>query len=139
MEGVTFRSEIEALQPDALIGFFEGWPDPPSPETHLEILRNSWAVELACEQATGQVVGFVNAISDGFYSAYIPLLEVLPSYRGRGIGQALVRRLLDRCASFYMVDVCCDEDVAPFYARFGMIPVRGMCARSFDCQSGVTG
>ncbi len=28
------------------------------------------------------VVGFVNALSDGRLSAYIPLLEVLPDYRG---------------------------------------------------------
>ncbi|MDG2424891.1 MAG: GNAT family N-acetyltransferase [Phycisphaerales bacterium] len=137
MEGLIFRSGTQALGPEELVGFFEGWPDPPSPETHLEILRNSWAVELAREQTTGRVVGFINAISDGVYSAYIPLLEILPSHRGKGIGQELVRRLLKRCKGFYMVDVCCDEDVVPFYRRFGMIEVKGMCQRSFDFQSGV--
>ncbi len=32
----------------------------------------------------------------------------------------------------YMVDVCCDEDVAPFYERFGMSRLVGMALRSPD-------
>jgi ribosomal protein S18 acetylase RimI-like enzyme len=66
------------------------------------------------------VVGFVTAISDGVLSAYIPLLEVLPEYQGRGIGAELVRRLLDRLGGLYMVDLCCDEDVVGFYERLGL-------------------
>jgi ribosomal protein S18 acetylase RimI-like enzyme len=67
-----------------------------------------------------RVVGFVTAISDGVLSAYIPLLEVLPEFQGRGIGSELVRRLFDRLGDIYMVDVVCDESVVPFYARFGL-------------------
>jgi len=42
----------------------------------------------------GRVVGFVTAVSDGVVSAFLPLLEVLPEYQGRGIGSELVRRML---------------------------------------------
>jgi len=31
----------EGLMPEQIQGFFEGWPDPPSPETHLRLLANS--------------------------------------------------------------------------------------------------
>jgi ribosomal protein S18 acetylase RimI-like enzyme len=53
-------------------------------------------------------------------SAYIPLLEVLPDFQGRGIGKELTRRLLGALDGLYMVDVVCDEDVAPFYAALGL-------------------
>ena len=41
-------------------------------------------------ERSGQVVGFITAISDGVLSAYIPLLEVLPGWRSQGIGGELV-------------------------------------------------
>jgi ribosomal protein S18 acetylase RimI-like enzyme len=67
-----------------------------------------------------RVVGFVTAISDGVLSAYVPLLEVLPEYQGRGIGTELMRRLLARLEDLYMVDLCCDTDLEPFYRRLGL-------------------
>ena len=137
MNAASYRSTLDDLKASDLVGFFEGWPSPPSPEIHLRILRNSWAVELACDRRSGKVIGFVNAVSDGFYSAYIPLLEVLPAHRGCGIGHELVRRMMDRCSHFYMVDVCCDEAIQGFYAKFGMTPVQGMCYRNYASQSGV--
>ncbi len=119
-----------------LPGFFVDWPDPPSPETHLRILAGSDYVELAIDSATGQVVGFITAISDGVLSAYIPLLEVLPEYQGQGIGTELVRRLLDRLSHLYMIDLLCDPEVQPFYARLGMHQSTGMLLRNYANQSG---
>ena len=120
-------SEIVALQ---LTGFFEGWPDPPSPETHLRILQGSDHVVLALDSASDRVVGFVTAISDGVLSAYIPLVEVLPGYRGQGIGTELMRRMLARLESLYMVDLMCDPELEAFYRRFGMRPAVGMVLRN---------
>ena len=80
--------------------FCEFWPNPPSPETHLTILRQSFAAVVARDDWTSNVVGFVTAISDGILAAYIPLLEVLPAYRGRGIGTELMRRVLVQFGTF---------------------------------------
>ena len=85
-ETIVYTSQLEGIDAAALAGFFDGWPQPPSPETHLTILRGSGHVELAIDPSAGRVVGFVNAVGDGFFAASIPLLEVLPAYRGRGIG-----------------------------------------------------
>jgi ribosomal protein S18 acetylase RimI-like enzyme len=71
----------------------------------------------------------VSAISDGVLSAYIPLLEVLPEFRGRGIGTRLMRLVLERLEGFSMVDLSCDEDLVPFYLRFGMQETRAMSMR----------
>jgi GNAT superfamily N-acetyltransferase len=133
---VRYHDSLEGLTPDKLQGFFVGWPRPPSPETHLKLLRQSAHVILAVDDGTGAVVGFVNAISDGVLCAYIPLLEVLPAYQGRGIGSELVRRILERLADLYMIDVICDPDVQPFYERLGMRRATGMMQRNYQYQSG---
>lgn len=132
---IRYDDSLEDISADDLTGFFAGWPDPPSPEAHLRLLRGSGRVVLAIDDSTGHVVGFITAITDGVLSAYIPLLEVLPQYQGRGIGTELVRRMLG-VLDLYMVDVVCDPDVVPFYERFGMIPGTAMMSRRNDRQSG---
>ncbi len=84
------------------------------------------------------MVGFINAISDGVLSAYIPLLEVLPAYQGQGIGTELARRMLDKLRDLYMIDLLCDADLQPFYARLGMRPYTAMLFRNFDRQNGLS-
>jgi len=133
---IHYTSRPDNITPAQLQGFFVGWPNPPAPETHLRILQNSDEVVLALDEDTGQVVGYITAITDGVIAAYIPLLEVLPEYQGQGIGSELVRRMLDRLADFYMVDLLCDARLQPFYARFGMTPVTGMMLRRYDRQTG---
>jgi len=118
-------------------GFFVGWPHPPSPERHLEMLRGSDHVVLAL--ADGRVVGFVTAISDGVLSAYVPLLEVLPTHQGSGIGSELMRRVLAHLESLYMVDLCCDDDLEPFYRRLGLLTHdRSMGRRNYEALREVT-
>ena len=77
----------------------------------------------------GRVVGFITAISDGVLSAFIPLLEVLPEYQGRGIGSELVKRMLRELEDFYMVDLVCDPELESFYARFELILLTSMGMR----------
>lgn len=119
-----------------LCGFFVGWPTPPSQSTHFRLLTQSDFIELAVESESRRVVGFITAVSDGVLSAFIPLLEVLPAYQGKGIGSELVRRLLERLKGLYMVDLICDENVQPFYEQLGMNHASGMCLRRYKHQSG---
>lgn len=125
---ITYASTADAIAPDQLRGFFVGWPAAPSAERHLALLHGSHAVELAFDGDA--VVGFVTAVSDGVLSAFIPLLEVLPEYQHQGIGTELVRRLLGQIDDLYMVDLCCDADLEPFYNALGFETLeRGMGIR----------
>jgi GNAT superfamily N-acetyltransferase len=124
---VDYTTSLDGVAARDLEGFFEGWPSPPSPDEHLEILRGSDHVVLA--QADEAVVGFVTAITDGRLSAFIPLLEVRPSHRGHGVGSELVRQMLDALEGLYAVDVVCDAELRPFYERFGMVPLQAMALR----------
>ena len=134
---IAYTDSVKRISVDNLRGFFVGWPNPPSPQTHLRLLANSDHVVLAVDDETGNVVGFVTAISDGVLSACIPLLEVLPAYQRHGIGRELMRRMLDKLDGLYKVDVTCDRELEPFYARFGMIPAPCCMMRlDFERQSG---
>lgn len=133
---ITYTTSVEGLTAEQLTGFFVGWPTPPAPVTHLRLLKNSDHVVLAKDEATGQVIGFITAITDHVLFAYIPLLEVLPAYKGQGIGQELVRRMRAELDGIYSVDLLCDPDVQPFYDRTGMFRTVGMTAKNFAAQSG---
>ena len=135
MTDIKYIHSAENIEHLKLNGFFVDWPDSPSPQRHLDILRASHGVELAIDTSTNQVVGFINVISDGIYSAYIPLLEVLPAYQGQGIGKELLNRIVARYHHLYILDACCDESVEEFYASKDFIKVSGMVRRNFESQN----
>jgi GNAT superfamily N-acetyltransferase len=128
---IRYSTDISGLEARQLSdGFFEGWTRPIDPERHLRILRGSDHVVLALDD--DRVVGFMTAITDGVLAAFIPLLEVLPAYRGHGIGSELMRRMLDALAGYPDIDLSCDPQLEPFYARFGMQRGVGMYIRRPD-------
>ncbi len=133
---MRYQYSLEGISEEMLQGFFVGWPNPPQPSTHLRLLENSSQIVLAIDEEANLVVGFITSISDGVLSAYIPLLEVLPAYQKKGIGEELVRRMLDQLGDIYMVDVMCDVDLQPYYERFGMIKSTGMVYRNYHRQAG---
>lgn len=132
---VTYRDSLGPDRADDLHGFFVGWPQPPSPETHLAVLASSDHLVLAIDEPTGDVVGFITAISDGVLSAYISFLEVLPDYQRQGIGSELMRRLLRQLRVLYAIDLLCDPGLQSFYARLGMTPATGMTIRRHELAS----
>ena len=124
---ISYRTDLDGVTEADLAGFFVGWPRPPAEDRRLALLRGSSHVVLAWDG--DRLVGFVTALSDGVLMAYLPLLEVLPAYQAAGIGTALVDRVLGEIGELYGVDVCCDEDLVPYYARFGFQRVAGMVLR----------
>ena len=134
---IQYQTNTDNITPNMLTGFFVGWPNPPEPRTHLRILRGSSHIVLALNPNRSKVIGFITAISDGVSAAYIPHLEVLPEFQGRGIGRELVNRMIEQLNGIYMIDLMCDEDVMPFYERLGMKKAGGMVVRNYQNQSGL--
>ncbi len=131
---VEYTSNPETLTPEQLSGFFVGWPTAPDPETHLKILKNSYRVWLAIHN--NRCIGFINAISDGVFYAYIPLLEVLPAYKNQGIGAELVRHMMKSLKHMYAVDLVCDKDVVGFYEKQAFQQGTAMLWRNYTRQHG---
>lgn len=137
-ESITYTDSLNGVTAEHLTGgFFAGWPNPPSPATHLRILQGSSAIGLARitgGSGDGNVVGYITAISDGISCLYIPHLEVLATHQRQGIGTHLVQRILQAHRHLYMLDLICDADLVPFYTRLGMQPVSGMIMRNYERQ-----
>lgn len=129
---IEYRESAAGLRWEQLEGFFVGWPVRPSAATLLDHLVRSYrcvvAVDLSKEP--DRVVGFATAVSDGLLAASIPLVEVLPGWHERGIGTELLERLLESLSHLYMVDLACDEEMAPFYERLGFTRGTAMLRRS---------
>lgn len=117
---IRYTSDLAAVREEMLDGFFVGWPRRPSPGQHLAVLRASYRSVVAIDDDGDRVVGFVNMLSDGVLTAFIPWLEVLPGYQVQGIGGELMLRILDGTQRFYSVDLVCDDALIPYYERFGM-------------------
>ena len=130
---VTYEETTDRIGLSDLRGFFVGWRKRPSPEAHLEILQGSDFRILAVSDDR-RVVGFVTAITDGVSCGYIPYLEVLPEWQGKGIGTELMRRMMAKLEILYAIDLICDEEVQGFYQRLGFSERRGMTIRNYDSQ-----
>jgi len=83
----------------------------------LQAASSAW---VGARDAEGALVATARAISDVHKRAWIYDVMVAPAYRGRGIGEALVRLLLDHPALRGVHSVLLGtRDAQPFYARLG--------------------
>jgi GNAT superfamily N-acetyltransferase len=57
-------------------------------------VASAWRV-VGCFDVNGRMVAFARAWSDGVASAYLADVYVLAQHRGRGLGSALVRAMVD--------------------------------------------
>lgn len=75
-----------------------------------------------------RLVGFARAISDGVATAYVGSVMVDPDYRRRGIGRALLARLMDGRGEIKFVLHTRSESAA-FYAALGFVDATQMMVR----------
>ena len=66
-----------------------------------------------------KLIGFTRALSDGRYRAYIEDVMIDPEYRGKGIGERMVARLLEDLEGVEMVSLFCESGRVAFYGRNG--------------------
>ena len=128
---ITYSIHKEEAHSVISTDFFQGWPNPPSNQMLLQSILNADYVVLAIDQDRNRLVGYITAISDNVLSAYIPFLEVIPSYQKQGIGHELVKRILEQLAHFYMIDLVCDKELAGFYEEFGLVSWHAMIRRNY--------
>jgi GNAT superfamily N-acetyltransferase len=69
-----------------------------------------------------RLVGFARIVTDGVCRAYVEDVVVHEQYRGRGIGRALMDRLLNEVDDGLVVSLFCKPWLVPFYERQGFQP-----------------
>jgi GNAT superfamily N-acetyltransferase len=86
-----------------------------------DLIRGSLVFVVAVDRVSGRAVGMGRAISDGVSDAYIQDLVVLPEYRGRGIGGAILGRILAACRDrgIGWIGLIAEGGSGEFYRRLG--------------------
>ena len=118
---------VEQLpEADAYLGLFEttGWNDMYCC-TARELgtaLRHSWFVISVYSE--DDLVAFGRLISDGVLYAIVCDMIVAPKWQRRGIGSAILSRLLARCSEAGIRDVLlfAARGTEPFYRSHGFVP-----------------
>jgi GNAT superfamily N-acetyltransferase len=64
-------------------------------------------------------IGFCRAFTDGLALAYLADVYVLPEYRGRGLGEELVREMVENGPFQHVKWILHTEDMHPLYRKFG--------------------
>ena len=81
---IFYQDHLLEIGANHLNGFFEGWPNPPSTQTHLRILENSACFYLAIDDQTSQVVGFVTALDRRYSICLYPFVGSASGIPGTG-------------------------------------------------------
>jgi GNAT superfamily N-acetyltransferase len=82
-------------------------------------IDGAWRVVGAYEEASGALVGFARAVSDGVGFAYLADVFVVPGHRGVGLGRRLVATMIDDGPGADFRWTLFTGDAHGLYRRFG--------------------
>lgn len=117
-EDITFSQTRDLPRKDVVRLYrANGWSSAEKPGALCAALAGSHAIFSAWHE--GALVGVGNAISDGHLVVYYPHLLVLPSFQGRGIGTAIIERLMAKYEGFHQHMIVADGAAVGFYERLG--------------------
>jgi nitroimidazol reductase NimA-like FMN-containing flavoprotein (pyridoxamine 5'-phosphate oxidase superfamily)/GNAT superfamily N-acetyltransferase len=141
---LMFQHHAETARPERFRGPADTWLWPTLTSTDVkdavDLLENQYWTEgvsrevltkaqlgasvwLGARDARGRLVATARANSDGARHAYVADVAIAPEYRGRGLGKAVIRLLLEhpgvRDADYVRLGT---RDAQSFYERFGFEP-----------------
>ena len=96
-----------------------GWSSAEKPEQLHSALRNAHRLVTAWDSE--RLIGVGYAISDGALVVYFPHLVVHPEYQRKGIGAAIMRRLMAHYQGFHQQSIIADAGSIAFYERLGFV------------------
>ncbi|WP_205032271.1 GNAT family N-acetyltransferase [Hwanghaeella grinnelliae] len=118
MSGIEFSTEpVPDSQEIAALYLANGWSSGQKPDLVRKALENSDGLVLARHR--GQLIGLVYALSDGHLVVYYPHLIVHPDYQGKGVGKALMERIMQRYGDIHQQVLIADDHAEPFYRKLG--------------------
>jgi GNAT superfamily N-acetyltransferase len=119
-DGALIETDADLTPGDVNAAY--AWADWPQREPwRLEAIARS-CTWLAAREADGSLIGVARVLDDGGLHASLWDVIVRGDRRRQGIGAALVRAALDRCADRRLVALVSTPDAVPFFAAMGFVP-----------------
>ena len=81
------------------------------------------------------LIGYIDCVSNGVTDAYIQDLMVHPDYQRRGVGTELMTMMINylKQKHIYMISVVFEENLKPFYEKFGFFNMLCGQMETYDC------
>jgi GNAT superfamily N-acetyltransferase len=88
-------------------------------------INGAWRVVGAYDRASGEMVGFARAVSDGVSLAYLADVFVVPEHRSHRVGVELVRTMIEAEPGNRFRWMVHTGDAHGLYSKFGFAPPDG--------------
>ena len=136
MSEYTWVLDDASVDWDELSNLYRIAPLGEKPPDALEtVMGNS---RYKCFVYDGEVlVGAGRVVADGLDAAYIADIAVHPEYQGRGVGQAIVRRLVDLADGHRRIILYANPGREGFYRKLGFLPMNTAVAIWRDPAEGI--
>lgn len=129
MKNIEYEA-VKAAPVEEIVALYKsaGWwqENPESRDVIPAMIRGSFCFMVA-RSLEGKIVGMARVLSDGHSDAYIQDVVVLNSFRGRGIGRELVRRLTNFCVDRKIgwIGLVAEPGTHGIYEALGYRPLAG--------------
>ena len=122
MDDDRWVDELDAVDLDELSELYRVAPLGVKPPDRLAVVfGNSMFVRFV--YAGDRLIGAGRALADGIDCAYIADVAVHPDHQGRGLGRAIIERLVDAAAGHKKVLLYANPGTEAFYLGLGFLPM----------------
>jgi GNAT superfamily N-acetyltransferase len=99
----------------------EWWTNTRREEDVVRMLAHTDLVVGACDDSSGQLVGFARVLTDRTFKALVFDVIVEQGHRNTGLGKRLVQYVLDHpmLAQVAHIELYCRPELIPFYTQWG--------------------
>jgi GNAT superfamily N-acetyltransferase len=111
------RERIDAAEVHRFLSEESYWASGRPRETQDRLIREASRVVGLYDR--DRQIGFCRAFTDGVSVAYLADVYVLPEYRGRGLGEELVREMVENGPYSSVKWILHTEDMHPLYRKLG--------------------
>lgn len=128
---------VDSWPEDEIVNLYRAggwWKDCYDKSKLKDLIKGSFVFMVVVEKETGKTLGMGRVLSDGVSDAYIQDLVVLNSYRGRGIGKELVKKLVEYCRSkgICWIGLIAEPDQDGFYSRIGFKQMKNYVPMKYE-------
>ena len=97
------------------------WEETADPLMIAPLIKNSFVFIVAVDKTTNKAIGMGRVLSDGISDAYIQDVIVLKKWRGKGVGQKIVKELLSYCLNRHItwIALISEPNQKDFYVPLG--------------------